>query len=148
MRNSRASLFLMEIMISVLFFSISSAVCIQLFVKAHTINIHTENLAKATIIAQNLSEYYLNGDTTLDSSLREQMLNHLSDYHTVENHIIIYYNDKWSICQKDDAAYLTALTFHEDADFSYLAIDITTIDKSETIYSSSVKKHIKGRALI
>lgn len=148
MRNSRASLFLMEIMMSVLFFSISSAVCIQLFVKAHTLNVHTENLAKATIVAQNLSEYFLNGDTSKNISLREQMLSTLPDHDTIENHVVFYYDDNWNLCKKDTASFLTSLTFHEDADFSYLAIDITTIDKSEDIYHSSVKKHIRRRAVL
>ena len=66
MRSSRASLFLMELMISILFFSLSSAVCIQLFVKAHAINETTEDISKATLIAQDICEYfhYANGKLT------------------------------------------------------------------------------------
>ena len=58
MRNSRASLFLMELMISIMFFAISGAVCIQLFVKAHTINEESAAMSKATLIAQDICEYY------------------------------------------------------------------------------------------
>ena len=41
-RNSRSGLFLMEMIISILFFSITSAITVQLFVKAH-------NIAKITL---------------------------------------------------------------------------------------------------
>ena len=33
----RSSLFLLELMIAILFFCLASAVCVQIFVKAHTI---------------------------------------------------------------------------------------------------------------
>ena len=36
MNRSKTSLFLMELIIAILFFSLSCAVCIQLFFKAHT----------------------------------------------------------------------------------------------------------------
>ena len=34
----RSSLFLLELMIAILFFCLASAVCVQIFVKAHTIS--------------------------------------------------------------------------------------------------------------
>ena len=75
MRNSRASLFLMELMISILFFSLSSAVCIQLFVKAHTINEKTEDKSNAILIAQDISEYFHHADGD-----KEQILSYYTEY--------------------------------------------------------------------
>ena len=40
----RSSLFLLELMIAILFFCLASAVCVQIFVKAHTISRETEEL--------------------------------------------------------------------------------------------------------
>lgn len=145
MRHSKASLFLMEIMLSILFFSITAVVCVQLFVKAHSLNIDTENLSKATFIAQNLSEFYLNGDIFQQKSMREQMVSHLPDYSTSENHIIIFYNKKWVVCKEEEAVFSTELIFHEDGEYTYMSIDISEIKTNEVIYNSCVKKHSQRR---
>lgn len=38
MKHSKSGLFLMELIVAFLFFSLASAICVQLFVKADTIN--------------------------------------------------------------------------------------------------------------
>ncbi|MCR4902475.1 MAG: hypothetical protein K6A23_06430 [Butyrivibrio sp.] len=48
----------MEIIIVILFFSISSAVCIQLFTKAHLLSESSVNLDQATMHAQSVAELF------------------------------------------------------------------------------------------
>ena len=45
--SSRSGLLLMEIIIAILFFSVVSAVCLQLFVKSHNLGQDTEELDMA-----------------------------------------------------------------------------------------------------
>ena len=45
--SSRSGLLLMEIIIAILFFSVVSAICLQLFVKAHNMGTDTEELDMA-----------------------------------------------------------------------------------------------------
>lgn len=45
--------------IAILFFSLASAVCIQLFAKSHLLSTQTVNQNHAVIQAQNLAESYL-----------------------------------------------------------------------------------------
>lgn len=59
MRHSRSSLFLMELIMAILFFSLTSAVCIRLFVRAHTISQDTINQNHAMAQAQSLAEAWL-----------------------------------------------------------------------------------------
>lgn len=59
MKSSKSSLFLMEMIIAILFFSLASAVCIQLFVKAHLLGKTTTEENKALLMCQNFSEIYL-----------------------------------------------------------------------------------------
>ena len=59
MKHSRSSLFLMELLISLLFFSLASAVCIRLFAKSHLISRDTINQNNAIVQAQNLAETWL-----------------------------------------------------------------------------------------
>lgn len=67
MNKSKTSLFLMELIIVILFFSIASAVCVQLFIKAHEIDTATDKSSHANVIIQNLSECYYGTDADLNS---------------------------------------------------------------------------------
>lgn len=48
-KNTRSGLFLTELMIAVLFFALGSAVCIQVFVKAYTVNQDARRLSFASL---------------------------------------------------------------------------------------------------
>lgn len=65
--NSKTSLFLMELIIVILFFSISAVVCVQLFVNAYSTNESTKMTAQGTVIVQNMAEQFLGCDGDLDA---------------------------------------------------------------------------------
>ena len=71
--SSRTSLFLMELIIAILFFSLAGAVCIQLFVRAHIISGKSVELNYSVLWAQNTAElfYGCNGDTEQMAALLE-----------------------------------------------------------------------------
>lgn len=73
MKHSRSGLFLMELIISILFFSVAGAVCIQLFVKSHNISRDTVDQNNAIVHAQNLANVWLSadGDLTLSADSLE-----------------------------------------------------------------------------
>ena len=48
MNSTRSSLFLIELIIAILFFSLGSAVCVQAFVKAHTVSREARDLSFAS----------------------------------------------------------------------------------------------------
>lgn len=58
MKTSKSSMFLMELIIAILFFSLASAVCIQLFVKSHILSNAASDESRALLFCQNLSEIY------------------------------------------------------------------------------------------
>lgn len=59
MKHSKSSLFLMEVIIALLIFSLASTVCIRLFVKSHTLSTETKNLNYAITQSQNLAEAFV-----------------------------------------------------------------------------------------
>ena len=63
--TSRTGLFLMELILAILFFSLSGSVCVQLFIQAHTISNNSVVLNHSILQAQNIAEtfYGCNGDT-------------------------------------------------------------------------------------
>ncbi len=64
--SSRSGLFLMELIISILFFSLAGAVCVKLFVNSHIISKNSVELNHALEWSQNMAEvfYACNGDIT------------------------------------------------------------------------------------
>lgn len=65
MKHSKSSLFLMELILALLFFSLASTVCIRLFVKSHTLSINTQDLNYAVTQSQNLAEAFIGFDGEL-----------------------------------------------------------------------------------
>lgn len=56
--SSRSGLFLLELIISILFFSMASAVCIRLFVQAHIMDRDNRNLTQSVKLCENFAEAY------------------------------------------------------------------------------------------
>lgn len=84
----------MELIIAILFFSLASAVCIQLFAKSHLLSTQTVNQNHAVIQAQNLAESYLSldGDVTAMQDLFSP--SELTD----ENTLCLAFDSNWNLC--------------------------------------------------
>ncbi len=131
--NARSSLFLMELIIAVFFFSLAAAVCIRLFVSAHITAQNTTNLSHATIWSQNLSEafYASKGDIQKISQIYPNAAI------TPEN-IILFFDSDWNLA--DNSA----------SDASYEAILTISKRKASTVYSdvTAYRTAYKGDAYV
>lgn len=133
MKTSKSSLFLMELIIAILFFALASAVCIQLFAKAHLLGQTTMEENHSLLMTQNMSEIFLGlipqhyGDST--ENFKEQMLSLLSEDETLHpigiSHlpdssllsalpegrstadfcIILSFNKDWEVCSYSAASF-------------------------------------------
>lgn len=68
-KSSKSGLFLMEMILSILFFSLSSAVCVQLFVKSHLISQRSVDLNRAVEYCQNIAEAFYGCNGNLDEMM-------------------------------------------------------------------------------
>ncbi|MEG0275626.1 MAG: hypothetical protein RR630_01210 [Coprobacillus sp.] len=82
-RYNKTSLFLMELIIAILFFALASAICIQVFAKAHTMNNDNLRLTHATMAASNIAETY-----------RSQKL---EEYYKADKDGYIYFDEQWNV---------------------------------------------------
>ena len=62
----RSSLFLLELIIAILFFSLTSAVCVQFFARAHQISRQTQELNAALEKVSGCTEIFLSGGDFTD----------------------------------------------------------------------------------
>ena len=109
--RSKSSLFLTEMIISVLFFSIAAACCIQIFVRAHFVSQNSENLIYAQNLASGMAESMMASDGEY-SEIRQY-------FPTADingNTITVYYDKHWSACEKENAIYILRTTFEQAPD--------------------------------
>ena len=145
MKHSRSSLFLMEMIIAILFFSLASAVCIQLFAKSHLLGRQTVNQNHAVTWAQSLADSYL----TLDGNLGAvQELFPISSQ-TSENNLRLSFNSNWDPCSpEDDVTFLAYLksTVADETGIMKAEITLYEISTPETpIYTLSLMHHTAER---
>lgn len=69
--SSKSGLFLMELIMSIMFFSLASAVCVELFVKSHTLSKSSVELNHAVVECDSVAEYIdgVGGNIEQDSFL-------------------------------------------------------------------------------
>lgn len=66
-RESNSKLFLTELMISIFFFAVITALCVQLFTDAHLLSRQSEKLTNAVKMASDAAEYYSGWDFKQES---------------------------------------------------------------------------------
>ena len=133
-QHSKASLFLMELIISLLFFSLASTVCVRLFINAHTLSSNTQNLNYAVTQANNLAECFIHYNGNLENM---QSL--------FENCSI---NESCTILTVMDEDYKSILTLAKDVnDSETISADISIFVKTkpECIYQLNVLHHVPER---
>ncbi|MCH5276088.1 MAG: hypothetical protein J1E65_09615 [Lachnospiraceae bacterium] len=148
MRPSKSSLFLMELIISILFFSIASAVCIQLFVKAHLLNNRTQEQNQTVVWSQNLAELWraYDGDNILisdqlrvdyecqDSSI---YLTNVAPYA-----LVLYFNQDWELSDRDIVYHVVLSGSTYDSESRLINSEIQVSRGEELLYSLPLSHHI------
>ena len=126
--RSKSGLFLMELIIVILFFSICAAVCMKIFALAKTENDKSYNLNNASVKAESCAECYKAYDADLD--LTAKQLKGSADKNTV----VVYYDDKWcETSDKDKAVYTLTLVSTENNDIN--KADISVDKGKEELFS-------------
>ena len=144
MKHSRSSLFLMEMIIAILFFSLASAVCIQLFAKSHLLSAQTVNQNHAVTWAQNLAESYLSLEGDLDSMKELFDAAEQPDEAT----LLLAFDSGWNPCSSESASFLAELKNNpaESSGIMEAQISITAVSAPEApIYTLSVMHHTAER---
>lgn len=149
-RARSSSLFLIELIIAILFFSVGSAVCVQFFVKSHLLNHDSNALNHAVNECAGTAEIIQASDDLTDAIGILKDLYPDGSYpdtqaDTAAADIVIYYDDDFKECIKADAAYLLSLHIHTDRQMINTDMHVTSADSESHIYDLSTKHHIARR---
>ncbi|MCP1102361.1 hypothetical protein M2454_001031 [Aequitasia blattaphilus] len=130
--TSRSLILLMEIIISFTFFALSSAICIQLFVKAYTISQTSQALdyavTQVSSIADLLSE---------NSNVSEALSPYYETLVQEKENYMIYFDEEHNLCDKEDY-YYRVLIREDQKQEGLFTIVFTREDSVSPLYEVTV----------
>lgn len=141
----KTGLFLMELIIAILFFSLAAAICIQLFVKSHMISERSIALNHSILLAQNTAEifYATNGDPEKMASLlgcgKSSDTAAVADSDNAST-LTLFYTDKFDRLDPDQAAsavFQQTISLYADSDPALITCHVVISEPSSgtVIYS-------------
>lgn len=136
-RQSKSSLFLMEIVLAILFFSLASAICMQLFAKAHIISTNGSDVSTAVSYARSTAECFKETDGDLDEIKR------LLGGEKEQDTLIISYDKDWNISQEENTPYRMTVNVTKNEEIAEANIVVEVVPSTgEPLYVLDVKKAI------
>lgn len=134
--SSGSSLLLLEMMISILFFSMVAAVCVQVFVKAHLTAQDAENLSRA-------QSYASSGAELLGGKPDEEVAALLGGVVEDSGKIVVYYDKDWSVCSPQSAAFQMEIHTGEADGMKTGEIQVRK-QEGESLFELSARKYLFG----
>lgn len=119
MQKSKSALLLMELIVVIFFFALTSAVCLQVFVKAHFVARDTKGLNYAVLWADNAAECFYE---------------YKDDFEKTEDVLL---ND---FALED---YAMNIEFSKDADYLYMDYSFSDKKDDSVILQYTFRQHIK-----
>lgn len=139
-QNTRSSLFLIELILAILFFSLASAVCIQVFVKAHFMSQSAKELTLGSSYASSAAEVLAHTDGSY-----EAVKALLPEAMETDGIIYLCYDKNGETCAQKDAAYYLYIEQTASPHSREARIDFTDLD-GESLYHLSIKIPVARKA--
>lgn len=122
-----SGLFLLELILAILFFTLASAVCLQIFVKSHTLSRLAQDLNFAVNAVSSAAEQVPSNPDQLENTQ-------------------IYYDEDYGLCDADHAAFILSASFEVEDSHILGEISVMPADDTTAIYTIKIYKHIQRRA--
>ena len=119
--SSKSSLFLLELMISIVFFALAAAGCVQVFAKAHMLSQEAGRLDMAVSVAQSLAEEC--SGSRMEDNQR-------------------YYDELGNVCGKEDGVYLAEILQTEQAGMNQIHITVMDMEIQDTLYTLQTASYL------
>ena len=119
--SSKSSLFLLELMISIVFFALAAAGCVQVFAKAHMLSQEAGRLDMAVSVAQSLAEEC--SGSRMEDNQR-------------------YYDELGNVCGKEDGVYLAEILQPEQAGMNQIHITVMDMETQDTLYTLQTASYL------
>lgn len=134
-QTSKSGLFVMELILAILFFSFASAICIQVFAKAHLISTKSSDLTAAMAEVQSAAEILKSSDKNLSD------LSQLLGAQQEEDVLTIYYDQEWNRAAAGRDTYRMMIRVADEGLLSSSDIQLFKEGESQPIYKIEVKTY-------
>jgi hypothetical protein len=126
--HSQNSIFLMEIILNVLLFSILLVVGLQFFIHSHTLTEKTQQLHQAVSGCESVAAVFESGDGNLDDLVDTYQYSV-----NLHSQVLIYLDSNFNECQKQNACYYISASLSSDSTDTLEKATITcyTIDATQ-----------------
>lgn len=126
-RARSSSLFLMELILAILFFSVASAVCVEFFVKSHLLSQDSEAMTYAVNECVGAAEIFCAADSVQEglALLREQ---YPEGEYTDELRAFVYYDSAGHSCEREVAAYVMEVRLEQEEQMVEIVAEMFRLD--------------------
>jgi len=138
--HSRYSLLLVEMILAILFFALASAVCVQIFVKAHTLSVDTAARSQAVQEAQTAAEIIRSAPTDAKNALIRHSL--AATESPADGGLHLYYDANWRAHPESGSAYRMDIRQTSDGRLVKTAIAVVRLSDSQSLYTLEMESHI------
>lgn len=140
-RARSSGLFLLELIVAILFFALASAICVQIFVKAHFLSRDAAMLQTAVHQCAGIAELIT---VSQDSDVMVQTL--LSLYpdtqHQPDGSIQIYFDSEMCPSTAEKGAYLLTLQPNEQEHMLTVDLQMNRLSDNSSLYTQQILHHI------
>jgi len=122
MKTSKSAVFLFELMIIILVFTLAAAICTQIFANAFNVSTESHELTMSSINAQTIAEQFKAGKPDIEP---------------------LYFDRTWKATDAADAYYTVSLDDKSSsADMRDAMVSVYKKDVTDSIYSLHVKEFV------
>lgn len=150
--NKRSGIFLLELMVAILFFALSSAVVLRCFSMSHTLSVQTARQEQAMTQMENMAELLYSVDTNNlknPEAIFKTIKTEYSACSIFNENINIFFDESWDNCSSNNASYEIILRASRSKDeMCNFKLQAVTTGKTQTeIANLTFKRYAKDKAL-
>ena len=144
----RSSLFLLELMISILMFSVASAWCTRLFVAARSVVSETETQNRMQNLAAGYAEAFLASED-FEAFLLNEGAVEVEGEDQSRTVYWLWYDENCNACKKEEATYLLSTVITPEGDFEECSFAFSGVERgAEICHLLDVEKYTGGEAAL
>ena len=134
-KSSKTKLFLIELIVVIFFFAVSSVVCVNLFASARMMSLSSTETTNAMLRAQAAAEIFRGSGDPRTASILGASAN--------ENGYTVYYDKSWAgVASAAEAAYQMDVAFAEEA--RLIKASITVQKGSAELFHIDTARYLDG----
>lgn len=141
-RPKSSSIFLIELILAILFFSIAGSFCVQFFVKSHILSKRSQALAFAVNECSSIAEICRTCESAADAT---SILTKEYPGFQVQECLLFYFDEDFAPCEPALAAYRIELTLSEEEQMLSSSLRVYTTEDETFIYDFETSHHLQRR---